>query len=374
MKSIQTALIVLTLTIFISSCNDGGSSSDGVRVFGKVENPIEGEQVVFSEFKDGGLLPLDTPTVDMSGAFEFFVSAEGQSFYRLNFYNRQQMNLILDGTEDEVEILLEGDNPQGEVSVKGSKHTQYLKQIEGMVRDQRQDIQDLNQEAIQARMDNDQQTLERLTNEYYDLMRVRQGELKELIWNVTPSLAVFYGLENLSIEENFEFYDSVAQKMNAGLPEHEFTKQLVAKVDGARKLAVGAEAPEIELPNPDGEMISLSSLRGNYVLVDFWAAWCKPCRAENPNVVRLYNQYKNENFEILGVSLDRTKDAWVKAIEQDGLPWKHVSDLKYFNSEAAATYQISAIPATYLIGPDGKIIAKGLRGATLRAKLEEIFG
>lgn len=374
MKSIKTTLAILTVALLAACGQEGGSSSDGVRVFGKVENPISGENVIFSQFKDGGLLPLDTPEVDKSGAFEFYVNAEGQNFYRLNFYGKQQLNVILDGTEDEVEILLEGDNPQGEVSVKGSKHTAYLQQLEGMVRDQRQDIQDLNQEAIQARMDNDQATLERLTSEYYDLMRVRQGELKELIWNVTPSLAVFYGLENLSIEEHFSFYDSVAQKMNTALPEHPFTKQLVAKVEGASKLAIGAEAPEIELPNPDGDVITLSSLKGNYVLVDFWAAWCKPCRQENPNVVRLYDQYKNKNFEILGVSLDRTREAWVKAIEQDGLPWKHVSDLKYFNSEAAATYQISAIPATYLIGPDGKIIAKGLRGASLRAKLKEIFG
>ncbi|MEQ9307022.1 MAG: TlpA disulfide reductase family protein, partial [Marinoscillum sp.] len=99
-----------------------------------------------------------------------------------------------------------------------------------------------------------------------------------------------------------------------------------------------------------------------------------PCRAENPNVVRVYNQYGGEDFEILGVSLDRNRDAWVKAIEQDGLPWLHVSDLQYFNSEAATTYQISSIPATYLIGPDGKIIAKGLRGPSLEAKLKEIFG
>ena len=110
------------------------------------------------------------------------------------------------------------------------------------------------------------------------------------------------------------------------------------------------------------------------MLIDFWAAWCRPCRAENPNVVKMYNKYKDENFEILGVSLDRRKQDWVNAIEKDGLIWKHVSDLKYYGSEAALTYRVNAIPATYLIDPDGKILAKGLRGETLRKKLEEIFG
>ena len=120
--------------------------------------------------------------------------------------------------------------------------------------------------------------------------------------------------------------------------------------------------------------ITLSSLKGKYVLIDFWAAWCGPCRRENPNVVRLYKEYSNQGFEILGVSLDRSKEAWLKAIEQDGLSWIHVSDLKHFGSEAASTYQINAIPATYLIGPDGVIVAKNLRGPALEDKLREIFG
>ena len=108
-------------------------------------------------------------------------------------------------------------------------------------------------------------------------------------------------------------------------------------------------------------------------MIDFWAAWCKPCRAENPNVVRLYNQYKDKGFEVFGVSLDRTREDWLKAIEDDGLTWPQVSDLKYFNSAAAELYQIEAIPATYLLDPDGKIIAKDLRGPALEAKLAKLF-
>jgi thiol-disulfide isomerase/thioredoxin len=109
------------------------------------------------------------------------------------------------------------------------------------------------------------------------------------------------------------------------------------------------------------------------VLIDFWAAWCKPCRQENPNVVRLYSQYNSKGFEVFGVSLDRTREDWVKAIADDKLTWTHVSDLMYFNSAAAELYQIQAIPATYLIDPDGKIIGKDLRGPSLEAKLAELF-
>ena len=109
------------------------------------------------------------------------------------------------------------------------------------------------------------------------------------------------------------------------------------------------------------------------MLIDFWAAWCKPCRQENPNVVRLYNQYNSKGFEVFGVSLDRSREDWVKAIADDRLTWTQVSDLQYFNSAAATLYQIQAIPATYLVDPDGKIIAKDLRGPSLEAKLAELF-
>lgn len=145
------------------------------------------------------------------------------------------------------------------------------------------------------------------------------------------------------------------------------------ELDEMRALSIGQPAPEIALPDPEGNLVKLSDLRGKYVLIDFWAGWCKPCRDENPNVVRLYNKYKDKGFEVFGVSLDRTREMWLKAIEEDGLKWTQVSDLKYFNSEAAAVYQINAIPATYMIDPDGNIVAKDLRGITLENKLAELF-
>jgi len=139
-------------------------------------------------------------------------------------------------------------------------------------------------------------------------------------------------------------------------------------------VTVGEAAPEITLPTPEGSELSLSDLRGKVVLIDFWASWCKPCRAENPNVVRIYNQYKDQGFEILGVSLDRSKEAWVQAIQQDNLTWKHVSDLQFWNSEAAQVYGVSSIPYTVLVDREGNVIADRLRGGGLESKLAEVFG
>ncbi len=139
--------------------------------------------------------------------------------------------------------------------------------------------------------------------------------------------------------------------------------------------SIGSIAPDFTQNDPTGKPISLSSFKGKYVLLDFWASWCGPCRQENPNVVKVYNQYKAKNFTVLGVSLDRPngKDAWLKAIKDDGLTWNHVSDLKFWNNEAAALYGISSIPGNFLIDPTGKIIAKNLRGEELEQKLAQVL-
>lgn len=149
---------------------------------------------------------------------------------------------------------------------------------------------------------------------------------------------------------------------------------LKAQMAGAKSFAEGSVAPDFTQKTPEGKDLSLSDLRGKVVLIDFWASWCGPCRRENPNVVRVYNQYKEKGFEVLGVSLDKTKDRWVKAIEKDGLTWSHVSDLKGWQNAAAKMYSVRSIPHTVLLDQKGQIIARNLRGPQLEQQLAKIFG
>jgi peroxiredoxin len=174
-----------------------------------------------------------------------------------------------------------------------------------------------------------------------------------------------YGIKPLEKNEVVDIIDQIAAKF----PQH----QGVAAIHSSLQGVVGKTAPEFSLPDFKGNMISLNSFRGKYLLVDFWASWCRPCRAENPNVVKAYNRFKDKNFTILGVSLDKDKDAWMKAAMDDGLSWNHVSDLQEWNSVVVPLYKIDGIPYNVLIDPSGKIIAEGLRGEDLEKKLEEVL-
>lgn len=167
------------------------------------------------------------------------------------------------------------------------------------------------------------------------------------------------------------FAEQFINEFKEELPKE--TAALKAQVDAAKSFAIGGTAPDFTQKTPDDKDLKLSDLRGKVVLVDFWASWCGPCRRENPNVVKLYNEYKDKGFEILGVSLDNNKDRWLQAIKQDGLTWQHVSDLKYWQNEVAQLYGVRSIPHTILLDKEGKILARNLRGASLEQKLAELF-
>ena len=187
------------------------------------------------------------------------------------------------------------------------------------------------------------------------------------------AVSAYFVVKDFAYKLDLEGMKAVRAKFDASLDGTEYVKQIESMIARMEKVQVGSEAPDFTLPDVDGNPVSLSSFRGKYVLVDFWAAWCPDCRKENPNIVAAWEKYKDKNFAVLGVSLDRNRDQWLAAIEKDGLKWTQVSDLKYWSSDAAVLYCIRWIPMSFLIDPEGKIVSIGLEGEELHNKLEELL-
>ncbi|PSL08020.1 TlpA disulfide reductase family protein [Cecembia rubra] len=371
MKNLSRLLLLFSFSILILSCGGIGKKEfDGqVVISGKLSNMPEGK-IVLSSINDEMSATIAEISPAANGKFEYKLTLEGPGFYMINLMDKKEVRLAL--YAEDVELNYDFSNEKS-LELKGSQDSQYMQQIEAIMNEYQENINNLNNEYFEAMSARDQDKIRDIQVRAMGLESDLGEKVKELISNMDGSFAALAALPMINPKKDFQFMDELISKMNQKYPGFKTVQNLMVQLDEMRALSVGQVAPEISLPDPSGNVVNLSDLRGKYVLIDFWAAWCRPCREENPNVVRLYNQYKDKGFEVFGVSLDRTHEAWIKAIEDDKLTWTHVSDLKYFNSEAAATYQINAIPATYMLDPEGKIIAKDLRGPSLESKLRELF-
>ena len=369
MKKILSLSFLAVFTILVS-CGSRQSNTDGkVLVSGKVENAPAGV-VVLSQFTESRPKVLDTLEVNSKGEFEYEVAVDSPTFYELNLYGQRSVRLAL--LDENVQVYYDFSKPE-EIKIEGSQDSQEMLKLEKLMNDYQAEVNKLNEAYYEAMSSNNSDAIRSIQEQAMELEAQQSEKVKATIESMGDSFASLAAVGLLNPKNDFQFLDNLVSDLNENYPNTKSILQLKQQLDEMRKLSVGQPAPEIELPNPQGEMVKLSDMKGKYVLIDFWAAWCKPCRQENPNLVRMYNLYQDKGFEVFGVSLDRTKEDWLKAIEDDGLTWTHVSDLQYFNSKAAETYQINAIPATYMLDPDGKIIAKDLRGPSLENKLAEIF-
>lgn len=368
-------LAALALPIILWSC--GGSQQQSVS--GTVTNN-EGQTISLIGYVNGQPDTVGTATPDASGNFSIPVNGGRLAFYTLSLGDNGALVLAFDSTQSPV-VQVDMETAHKTYEVSGSKDSEDLRNL--FVNSvQYETAMDSTMKILQSQAASANGDERRATSQAYNNMRTEYRDyLTGLIEADSTSLANFSVLQRLDPKKDLAYFITVRNGLEPRMAGNTFFDQLannIAQLEAEQKaeagMAPGAIAPEIALPTPEGETVALSSLKGNYVLIDFWASWCKPCRMENPNVVRMYNKYAEDNFEIYSVSLDKDKSRWENAIAQDQLDWTHVSDLKFWNSAAAKLYGVRSIPFTVLIDPEGKIIQTKLRGRALEAKLSEIFG
>jgi len=380
-------LIILVVALFVASC-----SKSGYKISGTLENAA-GDTLFLELAKTRSLERVDSVVIDASGRFEMKGELENADYYLLRKDPNDLITLILEPGQ---QLTITGDleNFSKNYDVSGSAGSKLIKEFNTKLDETLNKITELNKiyndslgspnmaEIVNDLRNRSEVILEEQKDFSTEFVKNNAGSLASILvlyQQISPQYNVFDPMKDY---EYFFMVDSAIfdkySQSDAALSLHNHVttlkQQLEMKKEKEKLLSPGSVTPEIELPTPEGDTLRLSSTRGKIVLLDFWAAWCKPCRYENPNLVANYKKYHDKGFEIFQVSLDRTRDQWLKGIEDDKLgEWIHVSDLKYWNSIVVPAFYIEGIPTNFLIDKEGKIIARNLRGEALSNKLKEIF-
>jgi thiol-disulfide isomerase/thioredoxin len=346
----KVSYLLISFILILAACN----TQKGLNITGTIKggSNIEG---MFEEVMMSQVLAIQKVNFDATGSFKMNLP-EGlkAGIYRLRI-GQKQLNLILDGSEKN--IIVDADLAtlkSTEYKVTGANDTEKYLSV----------LKDIKEGKSQTA--NVQKIIEEAKNPLLSMILALQ-------------------VEDFAKPEYVDLHKKIAKKLSDTYPGSpyskdydkmlaEFQNTMAMQSAGATNIAVGQPAPEIALPDPDGNVYKLSDLKGKVVLLDFWASWCGPCRRANPSVVSAYNRYKNKGFVVFNVSLDKDKQKWVDAIKQDGLSWKyHVSDLKYWDSQAARLYRVGAIPQQFLIDKQGKIAAISQSGMSLETELAKML-
>lgn len=373
---IKHLLLLLLTIVYFSSCSEKGNNFS---VIGDITNMPE-QQVILEELGTKEFILVDSTMSDGKGHFELNGNAAEEGRYRLRFSGGK--NILLTIEKGQIKVAADWNSIE-QYTVSGSAASEsfrvYLNTFRG-------DLNDIN--TLQIVIDSmtargNDSMINMAQNELQEKSNQLTRFIEKYADTTTSAANALFAVQMLNPAAEMDYINAFMGGIERRFPKSKAVKEYVKaftdmmkaqeKEEAVAGPAVGSMAPDITLASTDGSQVSISSFKGKYVLVDFWASWCGPCRRENPNVVEAYNKFKDKNFTVLGISLDEDRSKWMQAIEKDELTWTHISDLKGWESAAGRLYGVQSIPANFLLDPQGKIIARDLREDELHSTLEELL-
>lgn len=369
-------LILGILSIVSVFVNAQDEEKIPVKISGEIYN-LPGDSIFITQNVGQSLEDIHVePIKNKKGKFSFEVDFPAKDYYLLRLTDGQTINLIIE-EEGEIKVYGDGKNIFMHSNIVGSESTTELNNFMRYYAQYTAKL-DSAKRYLQSNPGKEKNVNQSFKPLYDEFLKNRKAYFE----NQKDSPALIGLLNTFNLQQEFQQFEATVRALDASFGESPTIQRIMVdfekqkkQIEAEKPLSPGKEAMEIEMAGVDGEMIKLSDYRGKIVLIDFWASWCGPCRKENPNVVALYEKYKDDGFEVFSVSLDKDKGRWLQAIDKDNLAWDaHVSDLKGWSNAAAKQYQVSSIPFTVLIDKEGKIIKTRLRGPQLEQTLHSIFG
>jgi peroxiredoxin len=362
---------VLPALLLFAACNT--ETKTGYEISGTIAGQLEEGTQVFLRKSDENMraIPGDTALIS-NGTFSFNGNAPAPEL-RYIFIEGVNAGVPVFVENGSINITAHRDS-LGSAEVKGTMQNEYYSDFVAGTRQLMERRNAINSEMQVAMQSRDTANINALRDEFFELQGSAMDYEKAFISEHPDALISAMVLSRMLQSQSLPHAEvaSLFESLDESIRLSPVGENINSQITSQQRTSVGSQAPDFSAPTPSGEVLALNDVLGKVTLVDFWAAWCRPCRAENPNIVKVYEQYKDKGLSILGVSLDRNAADWKNAIEQDGLTWHHVSNVRYFD-ELAELYNVRAIPASFILDENGVIVAKNLRGEALEAKIAELL-
>ncbi|MGI4021031.1 MAG: redoxin domain-containing protein [Janthinobacterium lividum] len=367
-KIIAPALLALAI---LNSCKDKDKNT--FKIEGKIEHPAQ-QMVYLLEADSTNLNVIDSTKLSEQNEFVFKKAAPFANLYKVKNGDKEFDFIAENGNE--IAFKTDLADPAHSYTTSGSEDSEKIREynrISNIYSAKNTKLANQYQEEASAKGANADDVAKKYLPQFEQNMSGLSVEILKFVDVNKNSLAGFYAamaLDQLKYEKELVAY---ADDLKGKFAGNQAVKQFVKHMELVKPVSVGHQAPAFSIPSIDGKILKLADYKGKYVMLDFWASWCVPCRKENPNVVKLYQQYHSKGLNIVGISLDEDKNAWQKAINDDGLTWAHGSELQNFNGPVVQRFQVQAIPSNFILDPSGKIIAKNITGNDLSAFFAKTF-